>query len=281
MKKTLKKRWLILGMATLIGAISVWMYDMLEVPEAPRLASSQKDVRCLNYSVSSSIEVSKPLSIAVWNIYKQQLGGWEDELLALSKTSSLILLQEAQSSQDLQHYISARQWHSNQAFAFSVNDEVAGVMTLSELVPQKVCAYTKVEPYLRLPKSALYSEFPLSNGQTLSVINIHSINFTFGIEEYREQLNALVEAVIKLDGPVIVAGDFNTWSEMRLKTVKAELNRIGLKEAVFNTDARLKVFSLPLDHIFYRDLELNEASSRSTSTSDHAMMTANFSFEVN
>ncbi|MGF1864488.1 endonuclease/exonuclease/phosphatase family protein [Enterovibrio norvegicus] len=281
MKKTLKKRWLILGTATLIGAISVWIYDMLEVPEVPRLASSQKDVRCLNYPVSASIDVSNPLSIAVWNIYKQQLDGWEDELLALSKTSSLILLQEAQSSQDLQHYISARQWHSNQAFAFSVNDEVAGVMTLSELAPQKVCAYTKVEPYLRLPKSALYSEFPLSNGQTLSVINIHSINFTFGIEEYREQLNALVGAVTKLDGPVIVAGDFNTWSDKRLKTVKTELNRIGLQEAVFDTDARLKVFSLPLDHIYYRDLVLNDANSRSTLASDHAIMTASFSFNVN
>ncbi|PMN67196.1 endonuclease/exonuclease/phosphatase family protein [Enterovibrio norvegicus] len=279
--KILKKRWLALGTAILIGAVSVWLYGIFEVPETPRLASSQENVSCLSYPVSSSIDVRKPLNLAVWNIYKQQLEGWEDELLALSKASSLILLQEAQLSQDLQRYISAHRWHSNQAFAFSVNNEVAGVMTLSDLAPKKVCAYTKVEPYLRLPKSALYSEFPLSNGQTLSVINIHSINFTFGIEEYREQLNALVDAVTKLDGPVIVAGDFNTWSEKRLKTVKAELNRIGLQEAVFDTDARLKVFSLPLDHIYYRDLVLNDANSRSTLASDHAMMTASFSFKVN
>lgn len=260
----------------LIAAITVEV--IFDVPSSSRLASSEKNVRCQAYSNLTPIDVSAPLRIAVWNIYKQQLAGWESELVALSQVSSLILLQEAQSSSELLAYIAKQGWHSNQAFAFAVNGEIAGVMTLSDVVPNRTCAYTKIEPYLRLPKSALYTEFALSNGQILAVINIHSINFTYGIEEYRQQLRALVDALSAQQGPVIIAGDFNTWSEQRLLTLQSELTKIGLAEVTLTPDVRLNVFGLPLDYIFYRGLKLDRASSKETDASDHNMMYATFSF---
>ncbi|WP_150138063.1 endonuclease/exonuclease/phosphatase family protein [Candidatus Enterovibrio escicola] len=260
----------------LLGGIGANM--IFEVPKTSKLASGDNNVRCLDYKPTASIDVSEPLHIGVWNIYKQRLDGWKHELLTLSQKASLILLQEAQSSSNLSDFVAVHGWHSNQAFAFAMNGKITGVMTLSDLVPQRVCAYTIIEPYLRLPKSALYSEFLLSNGRILTVINIHSINFTFGIEEYLEQLRALIEAVKVLQGPLIIAGDFNTWSELRLQTIKTELNTIGLQEASFSPDIRLKFFGLPLDHVFYRGLILERASSKETESSDHNMIVATFSF---
>lgn len=274
----LKACWAVLViMLIIIGVIVIDV--IIDVPKTPRLALSEKNIRCRDYITTDAIDISQPLQIAVWNIYKQQLDDWDSELLAMSQTSSLILLQEAQSSPELINYIAENGWHSNQAFAFSVNGEIAGVMTLSDLTPNNVCAYSKIEPYLRLPKSALYSTFPLSNGETLSVINIHSINFTFGIEEYREQLQVLIDAANKIKGPLIIAGDFNTWSERRLQVVQAELKEIGLQEVILSSDVRLRVFGLPLDHIFYRGLKLEKASTKETKASDHNMIFASFLFE--
>ncbi|WP_150137335.1 endonuclease/exonuclease/phosphatase family protein [Candidatus Enterovibrio altilux] len=274
----IKKGWLVSSVTLLFFLIFLAFERVFEIPEAPSLANHNKNANCVSYTPTSVINIAKPLSIAVWNIYKQKLAGWEDELLFLSKKSSLILLQEAQSTVALQKYISARRWHSNQVFAFAIHGEIAGVMTLSNFIPEQVCAYTKIEPYLRLPKSALHSEFPLSNGQTLSVINIHSINFTFGIDEYKQQLYALFEAIASLEGPLIIAGDFNTWSLQRLGAMKAELIRAGLIEASIDPDERLTIFKLPLDHIYYRGLTLDSASSQKTNASDHAIIMATFSF---
>ncbi|WP_407331165.1 endonuclease/exonuclease/phosphatase family protein [Enterovibrio sp. 27052020O] len=275
--KQLGSRWAILGALILIcGILTVYM--VVDVPTEASLASGEASVRCRDYSVVEAIDVTKPLNIAVWNIYKQQLDGWEAELSELSKHNAIILLQEAQSKPQLLRYIEREGWHSNQAYAFAINGEIAGVMTLSEVIPRKVCAYTKVEPYLRLPKSALYSAFVLSNGKMLSVINLHSINFTFGVEEYREQLHSLVEAVSDIEGPLIIAGDFNTWSDERLDVVRKELERLGLKEAQYDSDDRLTVFGHPLDHLFYRELELDVSLSKETSASDHAFIEASLTF---
>ncbi|MDD1792610.1 endonuclease/exonuclease/phosphatase family protein [Enterovibrio sp. ZSDZ42] len=275
--KQFRPRWVILSALILICGI-LTVYTFVDVPEEASLASGEGSVRCRGYSANETIDVTRPLNIAVWNIYKQQLDGWEAELSELSKDNAIILLQEAQSKPQLLSYIEREGWHSNQAYAFAIKGEIAGVMTLSEVVPKKVCAYTKIEPYLRLPKSALYSAFSLSNGKTLSVINLHSINFTFGVEEYKEQLHSLVDAVRDIKGPIIIAGDFNTWSEERLDVVKMELEELGLKEAQYSSDDRLTVFGYPLDHLFYRELELVDSRSKNTSASDHAFIEASLIF---
>ncbi|MGF1765767.1 endonuclease/exonuclease/phosphatase family protein [Enterovibrio makurazakiensis] len=277
MIKQFRPRWVILSALILICGI-LTVYTFVDVPEEASLASGEGSVRCRGYSANETIDVTRPLNIAVWNIYKQQLDGWEAELSELSKDNAIILLQEAQSKPQLLSYIEREGWHSNQAYAFAIKGEIAGVMTLSEVVPKKVCAYTKIEPYLRLPKSALYSAFSLSNGKTLSVINLHSINFTFGVEEYKEQLHSLVDAVRDIKGPIIIAGDFNTWSEERLDVVKMELEELGLKEAQYSSDDRLTVFGYPLDHLFYRELELDDSRSKKTSASDHAFIEASLIF---
>ncbi|WP_158161764.1 endonuclease/exonuclease/phosphatase family protein [Grimontia hollisae] len=269
--KQLRSLWVILFSVFFVCGIA-FTYFFIDVPDSPQLASTHGHgkVRCHDYQDASVIDASMPLNIAVWNIYKQQLDGWDTELKSLAAENEVILLQEAQSRPEMISYIEQGGWHSNQAYAFAINGEIAGVMTLSKAKPQTVCAYTKIEPYLRLPKSALYSAFKLSNGEILSVINLHSINFTYGVKDYSEQLDALVEAVKSLEGPLIVAGDLNTWSNERQSVVKTKLGTLGLLEARFQPDQRLRVFNHPLDHFFYRGMLLESARSVETEASDHA-----------
>ncbi|NMU84205.1 hypothetical protein HKB16_15060, partial [Vibrio parahaemolyticus] len=80
--------------------------------------------------------------------------------------------------------------------------------------------YTSKEPWLRLPKSALYSQYHLSNGEKLAVVNVHAINFTVGTKEYVSQLTALEMLLKHHVGPILFAGDFNSWSESRVNAMR-------------------------------------------------------------
>lgn len=272
----------------IIICIMTMVYLIIDIPSSTGLVLNyethnktlieKKEGDCIEYIDKSTFDVSKPLTVSVWNIYKQQRAGWKLILDDFAQADGLILLQEAKTTPEFIKQIEQVGWHSDQAYAFAMNGAISGVMTLSNITPEKVCAYTKAEPYLRLPKSALYSQFKLSNGELLSVINLHSINFTYGIGEYNAQLQVLLNTIRHFNGPVIIAGDFNTWSQARLTLVKNELHKMGMMEAHFTQDERLTVFSYPLDHIFYRGLSLNRALSKETSASDHAWLQASFSF---
>ena len=230
--------------------------------------------QCVDYTHSLPLDEQGHFSLLVWNIYKQQRPQWDTALSHYRDPHRLMLLQEASFGPQLSRWITQSSLHYDQAYAFAMQDAVAGVMNLSEVNPIHSCAYTAVEPYLRLPKSALYSEYQLSNGQRLAVVNIHSINFTYAMAAYKKQLAALEQVLSRVDGPIILAGDFNTWSQRRLEAVRAMVSRLSLQEMQFQPDQRMTKFGLPLDHIFYRGLTVEQASAVDNGASDHAAMEA-------
>ncbi|MDF5512591.1 endonuclease/exonuclease/phosphatase family protein, partial [Vibrio parahaemolyticus] len=119
-------------------------------------------------------------------------------------------------------------------------------------------------------KSALYSEYPLSNGSTLAVANIHAVNFTLGVQAYQQQIDVLVNALTKHQGPVILAGDFNSWNEARWSTLRDIVEKLALQEVVFQPDLRTRfITGRVLDHVFYRGLTLEKAKAPTTDASDH------------
>ena len=86
------------------------------------------------------------------------------------------------------------------------------------------------------------------------IVNIHSVNFTFGLSDFSNQLTPILKRIDAHSGPVILGGDFNTWRTERLEALGDLLARRGLRAVNFERDERLHVFGYPLDHIFYRDL---------------------------
>jgi endonuclease/exonuclease/phosphatase (EEP) superfamily protein YafD len=77
-------------------------------------------------------------------------------------------------------------------------------------------------------------------------------------------------------GPMIVAGDFNTWSKGRMSRVNAMAIRLELSSVFFNENLKSKFFGHYVDHVFYRGLEKKNATTLTVATSDHNPLTVVF-----
>ncbi|MGR5207830.1 endonuclease/exonuclease/phosphatase family protein [Vibrio alfacsensis] len=252
------------------------------VPEQPQIITQTgtkiiQEIRCMEFDAPQVLDKHGELNVLVWNIYKQNKENWQQVLNSLSADKQLLLLQEASLTDEFKTWLIEGHWVSNQVSAFKALGNGAGVITIAQDEPIRACAYTSKEPWLRLPKSALYSKYLLSNGQTLAVINIHAINFTVGTEEYTSQLTTLEKVLKEHKGPVLFAGDFNSWSGERIAAMKKVLHKANLQEVQFSPDNRTQFINgLPLDHIFYRGLMFKNAKAPQSDASDHNPLLVSF-----
>lgn len=212
------------------------------------------------------------LSVMVWNIFKQQRADWLSVLQSYAPDSQLMLLQEAQTTPELINFARSHYLVADQVPAIKLPNRSqisSGVMTLASSYPVYLNPLRKPEPFLRLPKSALITVYPLVDKRLLMVVNIHSINFSLGVDIYNQQLISIGEHLANHQGPVIFAGDFNSWSRKRLYLLYRFARAMRLQEVRFSNDYRIKAFGLPLDFVFYRGLTLKEATVINTTASDH------------
>ncbi|MCP4091690.1 MAG: endonuclease/exonuclease/phosphatase family protein [Gammaproteobacteria bacterium] len=211
----------------------------------------------------------KQIHLLNWNTHKYADIRAHDVLLHLGNKANLILLQE--SIQDYTHMPTVRsQLHWEFAPGYIKNGIKTGVMTASTAAPIAACKLTSTEPWLRTPKATNITRYALSGtDETLLVINIHLINFTFGIHAMQTQLEQALAFVERHTGPVIISGDFNTWSKKRSKAVLQSLNKLGLQPIKYTNDQRTQIFGMPVDHLFIRDIHVSAATSYSVESSDH------------
>ncbi|CAM3964404.1 MULTISPECIES: endonuclease/exonuclease/phosphatase family protein [Shewanella] len=232
--------------------------------------------QCVTAPSSRVLDSEGRLRVGVWNIYKQQKKGWQQDLTELARRSELMLLQEAKLNAGFHQYLDGSSLHLVMAKAFSLLKSPVGVMNLATEQARDACAYHAVEPWIRFAKSTLISRYPLSNGQTLLVVNLHGINFDWQLKSYRAQWQQIVQKINLHQGPVILGGDFNTWRGQRMAYIEQLAHQLRLKEAVYEEDKRHRVFGLPLDHLYYRGLNLMMAESFTSGASDHNPIWAEF-----
>ena len=140
------------------------------------------------------------------------------------------------------------------------------------------------EFFITAPKLSLATVYPLANGQQLLAINVHLLAFerwgTTGIGSQMEDLEALMR---DHDGPIVLLGDFNTWSRKRLELVDGVVERLGLTEVTEFEEGRRTgdkdasflnwLFGideeLPLDRIYYRGFTHHSAKVLPYDSSDH------------
>jgi endonuclease/exonuclease/phosphatase (EEP) superfamily protein YafD len=269
------------GLGVVAGVLGVsafnWSFDVADTPEvSANVLAPQFSYRCIENAIAHPLDTDGEFTVSVWNIYKQQKENWRSALESFSKDSELVLLQEASLNTDLRDYLDDSSWKVRMANAFKFMNTPAGVMNLSSVNAKSTCAYLAMEPWLRLPKSALLSEFALSDGNTLIVVNLHGVNFAVGLDEYQEQLDSLRTVLAVHSGPIILAGDFNTWRQARIDVVNTFAKSLGLRDVHLREDQRIKVFGKPLDHLYYRDLLLVGAEAPKTDASDHNPIIASF-----
>ena len=226
-------------------------------------------VRSGNAKTSAGLDPNG-IRIVTWNIHKQSDRGWQRDLAALASGNDLVLLQETVLDPSLREVIDDAGLRWVMASSFLSSEIDIGVMTAARISPLASCTQRVVEPLLRLPKSAVISWFPIKGReQTLAVANVHAINFSLTLGAYRAQFEALADALAGHQGPLILAGDLNTWTAERAAVVNDVAKRLGLTEVMFKEDVRSAFFGHQLDHIFVRGLALEDSRTTAVDSSDH------------
>lgn len=215
---------------------------------------------------------SRDIEIVNWNIHRGLDPRWTDDLEALSDKPDLLLFQEAALDTDDWGSL-APGLHRSFAPGWRSKQSLTGVMTVSTAQPLTQCNLVSREPWLRSPKATMISEYGLTGtDETLLVVNIHSVNFTFGVRDFTNQIKDIQSVVEQHSGPVLFSGDFNTWRGRRAEIVQEIAAGLGLEKLVFAEDHRKRAFGQPLDHIYMRGFEVMNATTRQVQSSDHNPM---------
>lgn len=211
----------------------------------------------------------RAIHVLSWNIHKQSDPGWQRDLRRLDERNDLVLLQESVLDTALRDVIDD-DFRWVMASSFLASDIDIGVLTASRVPAIASCTQRVVEPLLRIPKSAVISWFALAGRrETLAVVNVHAINFSVSLGAYRAQFRAIGDALAHHPGPIIVAGDLNTWNDERVAAVRELAHRLRLTEVRFAADHRSHFLGHEVDHIYTRDLATLAAAATAVTSSDH------------
>lgn len=210
-------------------------------------------------------------SVLVWNLHKENhTDRFTSTLSALLQEyePDIVLFQEVALHQHiplLSHYNQTT--HNNIQFA----NNSFGVLSASKLPiveKQKITTHYK-EFYIATKKSLLITTHLLDN-HPVTVVNTHAINFV-PHSVFEKELHRLMDRLSIINHPLIVTGDFNTWSDTRLNLLKSFATQLSLQPAEIEQQHHIKSFyQKPLDHLLYSKLSLQKAIAIDTKdVSDH------------
>ncbi len=220
-------------------------------------------------SFSNSVEKrpSQELIVITWNAFKYSNTLFFKDFKRLSETADIFLVQEAMHSVDLE-----KAFAQNINFDFSFHKSfcmpgkrATGVMNSArfQLLNNVTLVSPDVEPLALTPKVTAYSQIYF-NGQLVHVFNTHALNFNIGIP-FERQMFAIAKEISKISGPVIWAGDFNTWNGPRKNYMEKITTALKLKHLKPAKDPR----NLVLDHIYIKGFSFGESEVLIENSSDH------------
>lgn len=209
----------------------------------PSIAAPGQTLGVMGRALAPSLP--REFHVVVWNVAKgknPQLGA---DLQQLVWSSNLALVQEAVVPKTL---VGQRNWHSAQSFK-TPDDFFTGVATGSsaEALAARAIASHAREPVLNTPKMTLATTYAIEGRpDPLLVVNTHAINFV-GNSAFASQLEQIRHLILEhRRGPVLLAGDFNTWSPARERALQELATALELRHVKPASDPR----HLVLDHAF-------------------------------
>ena len=243
------------------------------------------------------------LRVLCWNILKARRAAFAADFRRLVADRDLVMLQEAvlnAPSDALFTGDAGRRWTMARSFREPRTGIEHGVKTGASARALEASGHVSahVEPLVGTPKMLLATRYALAGAAdeggegggaggtaatdaadpTLLVLNMHAINFV-SVRKYLDQLDQLAGALQGHAGPILLAGDFNTWSVRRRSSFFRVAGEARLAEAAMERGVRLGHLNSHLDHVFYRGLALHAiASLGHVSSSDHAPIVATFEY---
>lgn len=249
------------------------------IHRAPRLVSGAlRDV---------ADTLPRRFTLVSWNTHKERNQAFLADLGGLldSSRADLLLLQEARVDAEpvaLQAALGDRFWHLSANLAGDRTEY--GVLTASKARTEATIALLSPtgEPVARTRKPALVTRYRIG-GETLAVANVHALNFSPFLDGFRRQLLEVRDSLGTGNGPTIIAGDFNTWSQRKMRLADSLFATSGLISVEFGADdsKRTRVLGNAIDRIYYspRFLVLDSTRVRvfdHVRTSDHVPLQAGF-----
>ncbi|WP_238786925.1 endonuclease/exonuclease/phosphatase family protein [Ferrimonas lipolytica] len=256
--------------------LGIGSYAYLQLPQA---AAPQSWV----LPASPQPSLSHSFTLLNWNIQKRSYEPkWQQQFAAIEQQyqPELITLQEVSLTASKQNPS-----NSNAVYAPNLitHSGYSGLLTATPTpaVDHFVRLTTAAEPVSDTPKIALYSQHLLPHRQQLLLINIHAINFVTDAQ-YQNQLNDLHKQITSHNGPVVLSGDFNSWSDSRQRRLDNVVASLGLSEVYFADSGEIKsFFGHRLDHIYFSQHLSTVTGSAMVldqfDASDHAPMIVSFS----
>lgn len=230
--------------------------------------------------------LSATITVAIWNAHKFHDPQFSTDLQSLMdwQKPDIIFLQEARAdrfaTEKMGGYF-ANSWSYPWPGGVTI-----GVVTLSKVSPGEVRPLQSKyrEFFVTAPKTSLITEHPLPNGETLLAVNVHLLVFErWGVLKLRSQLDELKSIMEQHSGPIVMAGDFNTWNQKRLGLVQELAEDVQLTEVTDFPPGRTTgdmdlgclnwLFGikedLPLDRVYYRGFVGHSAEVLPYDSSDH------------
>ena len=275
------RSWLVrmaagLGVLTLTACPAVPDEDRMLLPRTDggvmaltQPCGEHRQIKPIMVRASNEWLDTERLRVLSWNIHKFVDAGWDIDLARYALDSDLVLLQEAVMTDEFRGLLDQAGHDWIMAGAFSRNGVERGVLSAARVRALDGCTLRTFEPLFPVPKSALVVRYRLGANATVAVANLHGINFTLGLERFREQLEAVAAELARHRGPVILAGDFNTWSEERHDVLVEIAARLGLVSVLIEPDGRRRTLGRHLDHFYFRGFRLVRASAPRVTSSDH------------
>lgn len=229
---------------------------------------------------STAAFLPETFTLISWNVHKEMgKPAFEAALESLLHRcgADLVLLQEAVLDRFTQTSLPG--YNYSAAVNLDLRYKQYGVLTAA-LCPIRDVFSLKTnrrEMHFATKKSLLVTTHPFSDGGILTAVNLHAINFV-SAAVFVEEIERLIAVLQQREGPMIVSGDFNTWSRKRLDYLERFARAINLFPAVFENGHYIKRrFAKPLDHVYYRGLTLESAEAVDTrNVSDHNPIIATF-----
>ncbi len=246
----------------------LWLFsDFKSIPKGSALHVLQKE----NGSGMLSPVLPSTFRLVSWNMQKQNhFIEWFHNFKTLTATADLFLAQEAiweNTTADLLQQSELPQWVMGVSFYDKGNKTYNGVMTGSraQILHSESMQTNRLEPLTKTPKAILIHQLQLANGQPLLVINLHGINFTRS-KHLRNELEQLNPILLVFPGPVVVAGDFNTWNPWRKEVLQTWATQNLLVTWTPKNDNRY----FKLDHLLTRYCEVMDLQIlKEVQSSDH------------
>jgi len=231
------------------------------------------------------------IRVLVWNVYKASLPGWWDDFSGLVPSHDVFLLQEGlwRPEDEARHKGLGVDWWMGVTFIneWSAGDPATGTIIGGKSPVHRASSRHSryLEPVVGTPKSHSFGRFALAGrDEELLAMSVHAINFRLGLTAFGDHVRSALRDAAHHEGPVIVAGDFNTWSEERTDYLFDLMTQHGFESPYPRStddgpsDGRTLSGSWYLDHAFLRGLEVRGEPQVLTTidSSDHEAL----SFEV-